>query len=239
MFMQGLRPTRSFLALLFRFQLSLQPSQRRKRRLHFFVFAGAAGVLRRTAVRAEPRTIFITEGLEGHRERDHLSEEIVEADHGPSIRAHLEVIPEADSIFRESLFPFWIRGPPPERFEDQPVGFAKRMRIALAASAALEADRALEIALDHHVFRNPGGVHREPKRRLDPHGVVFAVLGARRPPFRGHLEVEALGAVGEPLDLNAKVGHGGGPLGSENEEKAGNSGIWAGPARTTVARAAE
>ena len=171
-FSQGLPPCSAFLVATFRFERRLQLSESGERRLDLLVFTVTTGILRRTAVRAEPRAIFITEGLERHRERDHLSEEIVETDHGPAVRADLEILPEAHPVLRQPSLSFGIGRLATERLEHQAIGIAKRMRIALAASAALETDLTLEIPLDHDVVGDPRSLERESERRLGDDRVV-------------------------------------------------------------------
>ena len=168
-------------------------------------------------MRAESRTIFVTEGLDRHRERDDLSEEIVEANDGPAIRADLEILLEAHPVLRKSLLPFGIRYSPfslaqatrRERLEHQAVRLAKPVRVALAAPAALETDLARQISLDQDVVRGAAGFELETNGPLDFDVRRFVRGLARSPPPRRDLEVEALFAAREPLDLDSEVGHGG------------------------------
>jgi len=170
-------------------------------------------------VRTEPRTIFITEGLERHRQRDHLSEEIIEADDGPAIRAGLEILSETHPVLREPLLPFGIGRPTAERLEHQAVGLAKRMRIALAAPTALETHFAGERPVDHDVVRNARGLQPELERRLDDDRIAVDRLVPHAPPRGRDLELEGGRPVGESLDLDAEIGHGGRPDGSVEEER--------------------
>jgi hypothetical protein len=157
---------------------------------------------------ADAQAGVIAEGLKRKSECDHLSEEIVEPDDGAAIRAYFEVLTQTHAIFCEPPLAFRVRRARlGERLEHQSKGFAKRVRVALAAAAALKRDASLTLAVDQHVVPGTTRPQVENERPLGLAGVADTRSRSAYPPLRCHLETEVGGSAIEALDLNAKVGH--------------------------------
>jgi len=215
-------------------QIILQASEHREGRLNLLVFAAtnradlrgrprmtsapaiffqtaftrARAVPIKATVRADPQTPLIAKGLDRHRERDHLTQEVVQLDYRPPIQSRLEILPETDSILSQASLPFRVRGLAPlRRLQDQSICVAKHMRIALGAAAALEADTARDFALDQHVVTQPRGRQDEVEGHFDLAKRVLARRLPIGPPVPTRFEFESIRLLCQPLDLDLEVGH--------------------------------
>ena len=183
-------------------------------------------------VRADSQTPLIAEGLDRHRERDHLTQEIVQLNHRPPIQPCLEILSEADTVPSQAPLPLWVGGLMSlRRTQDQSIAVAKFMRIALGTAAALETDPTGDFSLDQHVVSHPCGGQREAEGRFD---LPQRFLGDRlpiRPPFPARLEFVASRLLRQPLDLDLEVGHvqtfpGARPGGRRNRSLKKNKVFW-------------
>lgn len=125
-------------------------------------------------MRTNPRAILAAQGLERHRQRDHLSKEIVQSDQRTPEPARFEIFPETDARLGEPSRPFGISGfAPLLGLQHEPKLVAKRMTIALGAAAAFEREPAGQSALQQDAVTDTAGFEVEFERPLGVATVAF------------------------------------------------------------------
>jgi hypothetical protein len=163
----------------------------------------------RTAVGADSRAVLVAQGLDGHRQGDHLSKKVIQADHGSAKQAGLEVLSEAETTLGKPSHPFRICGfVTLRRFQHEPEIVAKRVRIALGTPAALETHTTDDVSLEQHILSHATGLEVESEGLLDLAELVAGAGFASAPPIGIHLEVEGLALVAKALDQELEFRHG-------------------------------